>query len=201
MRVNSKGKTQPIQCLLDTGCSKSIILKKFTKSKQQTKQCKEDQVQYATWGGSFDTHCKASVGFRLVEFEQRGKQTVEHKFQVDGTKYPKGKEPKYDMVIGSNLLWKMSMIINFKNETLDWDGDKIPLKINGTIQDKDVCKMLYSMHTNAPIIQEAEERAEQILDANYSKVNIDNMVDKLQIDKDLKGKLKKTLKKFPTLFG
>ena len=27
------------------------------------------------------------------------------------------------------------------------------------------------------------------------------MVDELQIDQELKGKLKKTLKKFPTLFG
>ena len=34
-----------------------------------------------------------------------------------------------------------------------------------------------------------------------SKVNIDDMVDELQIDKDLKEKLKKTLKKFPILFN
>ena len=69
------------------------------------------------------------------------------------------------------------MIIDFKNEMLDWDGDKIPLKINGAIQNNDVGNMLYSMHTNVPIIQEAEERAERILDADYSKVNIDDMVD------------------------
>ena len=95
----------------------------------------------------------------------------------------------------------MGMIIDFKNKMLDWDGDKIPLKINSAIQDEEVCQMLYSMHTNAPIIQEAEERAERILDADYLKVNINNMVDKLDIDKDLKGKLKKTLKKFSSLFG
>ena len=105
------------------------------------------------------------------------------------------------MVIGNKLLWNMGMVIDFKNETLDWEGDKIPLKINGAIQDNKVCQMIYSMHTDAPIIQEAEERAEKILDADYSKVNIDDMVDELKIDKDLKGKLKKTLKRFPTLFG
>ena len=68
------------------------------------------------------------MGFRLIEFEEKGKQTIEHEFQVDGTEYPKGKEPKYDMVIGNELLWNMGMVINFKNETLDWEGDKIPLK-------------------------------------------------------------------------
>ena len=102
------------------------------------------------------------MGFQLVEFEQKGKQTIKYKFQVNGTKYPKGKEPKYDMVIGNELLWNIGMVIDFKNKTLYWDGDKIPLKINGAIQDKEVCQMLYSMHTNAPIIQEAEEQAERI---------------------------------------
>ena len=119
MVTNSKGKTQVLQVLLDTGCSKSIILKKFTESKQRTKQSKEEQVSYTTWGGSFDTHCKASVGFQLLEFNKRGKQTVEHEFQVDGTEYKKGREPKYDMVIGSNLLWNMGMVINFQDKILD----------------------------------------------------------------------------------
>ena len=95
----------------------------------------------------------------------------------------------------------MGMIINFKHKTLNWDGDKITLKINSNIQDKNVCKMLYSLHTNAPILKEAEKWAKRILDADYSKVNIDEMVDDLNIDKDLKGKLKQTLNKFPTLLN
>ena len=61
-------------------------------------------MRYTTWGGTFNTHCKASVGFQLIEFEERGKETVEHEFQVDGTEFREGEEPKYKMVIGSNLL-------------------------------------------------------------------------------------------------
>lgn len=49
--------------------------------------------------------------------------------------------------------------------------------MDGVIKDKNVCHMLYSLHTNAPILKEAEERAERILDTNYSKVNINEMVD------------------------
>ena len=75
------------------------------------------------------------------------------------------------------------------------------MKINCTIQDNKVCKIHYSLHTNAPILKEVEEWAECILDTNYLKVNINKMVDELDIDKDLKGKLKKTLNKFQTLFG
>ena len=80
----------------------------------------------------------------------------------------------------------MGMIINFKHEALKWDGDKIPLKINGAIQDENLCKMLYSLHTDVPILEEAEERVECILDVDYSKVNINKIVDDLDIDKGLK---------------
>ena len=95
----------------------------------------------------------------------------------------------------------MGMVIDFKHKTLNWDGDKISFKINGTIQDKNVCKILYSLHNDALILKEAAERAERILDTDYSKANIDKMVDWLDINKDLKGKMKKTLNKFLTLFG
>ena len=61
--------------------------------------------------------------------------------------------------------------------------------------------MFYSMHIEAPILKEAEERAERILDANYLKVNINKMVDNLNIKRDIKQKLKYTLKIFSTLFG
>ena len=61
--------------------------------------------------------------------------------------------------------------------------------------------MLYRLHTNAHILKEAEEQAEWIFDADYLKVNINEMVDDLNINKDIKWKLKETLKKFLIFFG
>ena len=58
---------------------------------------------------------------------------------------------------------------DFWDGELNWDRDKIPLKMNGTIQNKNICKMLYSLHTDASILQGAEEQAERILDANLLK--------------------------------
>ena len=46
-----------------------------------------------------------------------------------------------------------------------------------------------------------EERVEKILDSDYSRVDIDEMVDGMDIHRDSKRELKKILKKFPTLFG
>ena len=61
--------------------------------------------------------------------------------------------------------------------------------------------MLYSIHTDSPLIKEMEERADRILDADYSKVDIPAMVNELDITEASKRKLITTLQKFPTLFG
>ena len=72
--------------------------------------------------------------------------------------------------------------------------------MDSAIQDKNVCDMFYSLHTDAPILKEAEEWSERILDTDYLKVSIDEMIDNLDINNDIKRKLKDTLKKFLTLF-
>ena len=59
--------------------------------------------------------------------------------------------------------------------------------------------MLHSMHTDSPIIKEAEERTAKILDANYFMIDINEMFRKLDIDTSSKRKIKETLKKFPIL--
>ena len=57
------------------------------------------------------------------------------------------------------------------------------------------------MHLDLLILKETEEQVKKILDSDYSKVDINEMVNGLDIHWDSKRELKKTLKKFPTLFG
>ena len=61
--------------------------------------------------------------------------------------------------------------------------------------------MLYSIHTNALILKEMEERNDRILDADYSKVDLSTMVADLDITEASKQKLQTTLEKFLELFG
>ena len=42
--------------------------------------------------------------------------------------------------------------------------------------------MLYSMYTNSPLLQEAEERQDKMMDCDYTKVDIDALVSELDID-------------------
>ena len=66
--------------------------------------------------------------------------------------------------------------------------------------DKETCSMIYDLHTTSPILQQQQDRQRKILDVNYSKVDIDDMINGLKITKASKTKLKQTLNKFPTLF-
>ena len=87
--VGIDGKEKIAKCLLGTGRTKSMILKKFTDKKRRTKLSKKDTVEYTTYNSKFESSMTANVGFKMVEFEQHQNQTVEYEFQVDETKYSK----------------------------------------------------------------------------------------------------------------
>lgn len=94
----------------------------------------------------------------------------------------------------------MGIDVWFSNKTIDWYLDKILLNSNWSIGEPNIYDMLYSMHTDSPIIKEVKERTAKILDSDYSTVYIDSMVDNLDINKYTKIKLKENLKAFPTIF-
>ena len=83
LSVDVDGKEVMARCLLDTGCTKSMILKKFTSKKRRTKLSDKDSIKYLTYGSSFKSSMTASVGFKMVEFESQKNDTIEYEFQVD----------------------------------------------------------------------------------------------------------------------
>ena len=135
----------------------------------------------------------------MAEFENNNNITVEHKFHVDEVN--DRKKSKYDMIIGSDLLWNMGIDISYSKERVEWMDIWVPLKELDTLADCEICEILYSIHTDAPILKEMEERQNRILDADYSKVNIPAMVADLDISDSSKRKLQTTLEKFSELFG
>ena len=61
--------------------------------------------------------------------------------------------------------------------------------------------MLYNLHTESPVLQQEEERQSKILDCNYSKVDIQKLVSDLDLSRDSKRKLIKSLSKFQKPFS
>ena len=61
--------------------------------------------------------------------------------------------------------------------------------------------MAYEAATEDPILQQVEDRHKNILGADDSKVDIDEMVEALKFSPITKKRLIRTLKKFSDLFG
>ena len=112
------------------------------------------------------------------------------------------------MIIGSDILHELGIDLLFSEERIilgnpnnPFDYNSIPMKILGILRDNITCSMIYDLHITSLILQQEEYQQTRILDSNYSKVDIDNMVNGLDIAKASITKLKQTLNKFPTLFG
>ena len=62
------GKGTMLRALLDSGCTKSIILRDFTCPRERKLLSKEDCCRYETYSGHFTSNSTANMAFRLVEF-------------------------------------------------------------------------------------------------------------------------------------
>jgi hypothetical protein len=93
--------------------------------------------------------------------------------------------------------------VNTDEKVITWEGNSIPLKERGTLQEPGLLHYLYLMTVDAsPVLLEAEERQSRILDANYDKVDPDIYVQGLtHLSPTEKEPLASALKKFPVLFG
>ena len=115
LSVGVDGEEVTARCLLDTGCTKSMILKKFTSKKQRTKLSDKDSIKYLTYGSSFKSSMTASVGFKMVEFESQSNNTIEYQFQVDETSDPD--KQLYDAFV-SLFLFLSVKVLRFSNNVL-----------------------------------------------------------------------------------
>ena len=88
----------------------------------------------------------------------------------------------YDIILVPDILSLLGIVLNNDQGTINWDGTDIPMKKPGKLQDDAICEAIYFVaNTQPPLLQDLEERQQRILDADYSKVDIDALVDTLAI--------------------
>jgi hypothetical protein len=81
------------------------------------------------------------------------------------------------MIIGMDCMCSLGIYINTEEKVITWEGNSIPLKKRGELQDPLQLQYLYLMTVGtSPVLSEAEERQSQILDANYDKIDPDEFV-------------------------
>ena len=95
----------------------------------------------------------------------------------------------------------MGIDIIFSEKVIYWDGDAFPMKVYSSFQYLESVNACYITETEDPILQKAEEQQKSILDHNYSKIEIKEIIHKLKISSSSNNKLYWMLNKFPILFG
>ena len=119
----------------------------------------------------------SNVEMKLIEFASS--KSITFPCQVDGK--TQAEEAYYDIILGSDFMEALGIDIRYSQHCITWDGETIPLKAAGTFSDKDMREAVYFAHTQSSLLQEVEARHQHILDADYSKVDLDAMVDELNM--------------------
>ena len=196
--TGNDGEKRTLRGLLDTGCTKSIALKHVVKKDELKVLPKADSVKYKIYNQVFESRGAGTVEFKLLDFSNT--KTITWDCQVDMVSNPK--LMPYDLIIGSDLMSELGMIINYKKKVIEWDDIEFHMGEHGVaVPSNGGLHQTFYMDHDGPLLQQMEKRMQKMVDSDYSKVDIDEMCKDLDLSEELKSKLIKSLKKFPTLFG
>ena len=201
---SEKGSEKPhrvfLKCLIDTGSSRTIIKKKSLDNKLFEKCKFSKETIWRTNGGNFVTNYDAMLAFAMPEFAPS--KEINWPVAVDETTHA----TTYDMIIGCDLQQALGIDILYSTDHIKWDSIVIPMMSREELQSHEA----WLVH---PIIDNDEEYvadeifydddifAQEILDANYKKADIETAVDEMaHLSCDEKSKLKTLLFKYEELF-
>lgn len=159
-------------------------------SKIDTKVSKSHKTELNTAAGKFETAGKTQLSLKLPELSNSA--TINYDFHVHNKKLC-----HYNMIIGRDLINKIGLDLCGSNQTVKWP-DK-----NTYMPYKD----LLSKHKTSFFIKgtrdikEASNRMLQILDAKYSKADVNKIVSNIKMLNDLEqNKLLSVLERHESLF-
>ena len=185
--------------LLDCGSSHSMAKASIVK-KYKDSLFKKERSSYKTAAGFLNSKYSMLINFTLDEF---GKSTkISHSFDLDESKDGIG----YDMLIGRDLLDKLKIDLRFSDKMIKWEDQLVPMKsFSKTWKDKHPTRKEVKatiLRSIAPrSTQQATDRALKILDSEYVKADLNNIVDNADsLNDEQKAMLLKLLKQFENLF-
>ena len=117
--INNNKEITPIRCLLDTGTTATIVLKPFATTISKYKGSK---TKWRTMGGAFETKRKAKLEFKLPEFSHN--KVITWVAHVDEVTAPN--VAQYDMIIGTDLISKLKIKIDYDVRQIEWDNITVP---------------------------------------------------------------------------
>ena len=145
--IDPRGKGRLMRGLLDTGCTKSLVMKEFT---NYTFKCPSQE--YTAYGNhKILVNRAANMKFKLIEFSDS--KIVTFKCMVDSTS---GHQP-YDIILGLDFLFAMGIDLCFSRRTITWGDTVKEMRPLGQLLDPEMSEVIYFMNTQSFLLKEMED--------------------------------------------
>ena len=175
-----------VKILIDSRASASIIRHSYVrKNKLATKNVTN---QWTTMAGTFNTNQIVNINLKLPELNSMAGIKVECHVTKN--------ESNYDIIIGRNVLRELGIILDFANNKTIWKETEIPMK------PLDCRKKIEHFSIRDSVRMQNESKClKKILDAKYSKANLNQLVCVLNyLNTIMQGKSLTFLRKYESLF-
>ena len=195
-------KEKLIRVLLDSGSDGDLLFHQKGKPKHFPYLTRQVPCSWHTSNGVFQTKGRAKLSIRFFEYSNSKEFLTEPDvFEYDR----KMGKPVFDLIIGCNSMEKLGIVLDFKARSITIDEIILPMRNINSLTDKSKAKETWAISNalaHEPISTElATQRAVKILDANYTKADLQTVVTNCtQLNSVEQNKLLELLKKFEQLF-
>ena len=173
-----------VRVLLDSGATRSFVHVSHTRDVKKSQCCK---VTFKTGKGPLTSNLQARMHVLLPEFH--GNRVIEYTYRILTD------DVGYDVIMGLDLLKELRFVIDFGNETMEWDEAIVPFKAHdATLQ------TAMPIH-DPPHVQAGMDRIENILQTTYGKADLEAVVAECtQLTSQQQQQLLRVLNKYGSLF-
>ncbi len=154
-----------------------------------------------TLNGIFQTKHKTQVELNFFEYSDSKRFYAE----PNVVEYDKDSKPQFDLIIGTETMKEYGIILDFKSKTITIDEIILPMRnINNLQGASTLCalKLNHSLAMEPQSTQDTIKRAMRIIDAKYSKADLQSVVrdNCKHLKANHQKKLLQLLKKYEPLF-
>jgi hypothetical protein len=174
-RSNKHCKQKIVWVLLDSGSDGNIIFVNTYKPMLLPYSKRLVPQSWNTSNGIFQMRCKTQVELNFFEYSDSKSYHVE----PDVVTYDKDNKPQYDLIIGAVTMKEFGIILNFRDKMITIDEIILPMRNINNLQGSSILQALRHNHSLAiepQSTQDATKHATQIIDAKYSKVDLQSVV-------------------------
>ena len=182
-----------LRVLFDSGCSATLINKKFIRHWKKTRT---SSTKWSTKAGSFKTKRRCEITFTLPAFHEN--RNIHCNAYVDESHH---ESSNYDMIIGRDVMHALGINLLFDTAEISWDNAKVhmqsPEKLAGRWAEDLEQELLFA---HDPDTTDAE-RIQDIIESKYCPADLTKIVEECKhLTPEEQRQLLSLLQKYEDLF-